>query len=179
LVLALQTAHNLASSPCRMGIAHGKNLLFDRLTGSLRARVRTARPVYNFLLALPSAKPFISRVRVDAEPPAKFSPVRPPPASQAAQTRAVDPSPTSPAMAWIWPPKLPNPCTMMCRSCPRTPVGDVPGLNNKPGHDGKSRCRRKKRPKGITTVVYDARSSFNLASMKSTSFGLVPGPPAK
>jgi FtsZ family, C-terminal domain len=27
--------------------------------------------------------------------------------------------------------------------------------------------------------VYDARSSFSFASMKSTSFGLVPGPPAK
>ena len=24
---------------------------------------------------------------------------------------------------------------MRCRLCPRTPVGDVPGLNNKPGHD--------------------------------------------
>src|SRR5215207_5773278 len=24
---------------------------------------------------------------------------------------------------------------MMCRSCPRTPVGDVSGLYNKPGHD--------------------------------------------
>jgi hypothetical protein len=27
--------------------------------------------------------------------------------------------------------------------------------------------------------AYDARSSFSFASMKSTSFGLVPGPPAK
>ena len=27
---------------------------------------------------------------------------------------------------------------MMCRSCPRTPIGDVPGLYNKPGHDALS-----------------------------------------
>src|SRR2546430_8118082 len=35
-----------------------------------------------------------------------------------------------------WPPESPNPCTMMCRLCPRTPVGDLSGLNNKPGDDG-------------------------------------------
>ncbi|MET4212117.1 hypothetical protein ABIB95_006963, partial [Bradyrhizobium sp. LA2.1] len=37
-----------------------------------------------------------------------------------------------------WPPTLPNPCTMMCRLCPRTPVGHVPGLNIKPGDDSES-----------------------------------------
>ena len=44
-----------------------------------------------------------------------------------------DLSPTPLARAWTWPPILPNPCTMMCRLCPRTPVGHVPGLNTRPG----------------------------------------------
>src|SRR5690349_20135732 len=59
------------------------------------------------------------------------------PASQAAQTPVADPLPTPPAMAWTWPPKLPNPCTMKCRPCPRTQdktVGDVPGLYIQAGH---------------------------------------------
>src|SRR4030095_548953 len=55
----------------------------------------------------------------------------PPPASQVAQPRVADPLPTPPAMAWTWLPTLPNPASMMCRLCLRTPVGDVPGLNRK------------------------------------------------
>src|SRR2546425_34986 len=34
-----------------------------------------------------------------------------------------------------WPPSSRIHAMMMCRSCPRTPVGDVSGLNKKSGHD--------------------------------------------
>jgi hypothetical protein len=34
-------------------------------------------------------------------------------------------------------PQEPNHATMMCQSCPRTPVSDVSGLKNKPGDDEK------------------------------------------
>src|SRR5581483_1135046 len=57
----------------------------------------------------------------------------------ASQTRDADPLPTPRAKAWTWPPPLPNPCTMMCRLCPRTPVGHVPGLNIKPGDDSEEK----------------------------------------
>ena len=75
MALSLQATHNLASSPRRVSIAYCKNTLFNLPICPLRTRMRTPRPVCDLLLGLPSAQPFIARVRVDAEPPAKLPPV--------------------------------------------------------------------------------------------------------
>src|SRR6266540_161736 len=76
-ILTLQAAHDLASYPCRMGVTHCENALLSLPICPLWARMRTPRSVCEFLIGLPSAKPFIARVRVDAEPTAKFTPIRP------------------------------------------------------------------------------------------------------
>jgi hypothetical protein len=138
LIVALQTAHDLASAPRRVRVTNGENALLNLPICLLWARMRTTRMVRKLLAGLPSTKPFIAcyslcrgEYRTAGRAPAGSLP----PASQAAQTRVAVPSPTPRAMAWIWPPILPIPCTMMCRLCLRTPVGDVPGLNIEPGDD--------------------------------------------
>jgi hypothetical protein len=101
-----------------MGVAHRKNALFDRLIRLLRARMRPARSVGDLLFGLPSAQPFITRLRVNTEPPAKLPPVRP--------FLHRKPNKLSPLIhnrhlaPWHgWPPESPNPCTIQC-------VGYVP-----------------------------------------------------
>ncbi len=73
--LAFQAPCNLASSPRRVSIAYRKNAPFKFVVGPLWARMRTARSVPESLICLPSAEPFITRVRVDTEPAAKLPPV--------------------------------------------------------------------------------------------------------
>ena len=72
---AFQAPRNLASSPRRMGIAYRNNAPFKFVGGAPWARMRTARSVPESLICLPSAEPFITRVRVDTEPAAKLPPV--------------------------------------------------------------------------------------------------------
>jgi hypothetical protein len=76
LPFALQAAHNLASPPSRMRVTHRKNAFLKFVIGSMRARMRTTRSVSDALIGLPSAKPFVTRVRVNTEPAAKLPPVR-------------------------------------------------------------------------------------------------------
>src|SRR3984893_996776 len=76
LVLALHTAHDLASSPRRMRVTHRENALLNLPICPLRARMRTARTVRKVLVGLPTAKPFIAGVRMNTEPPAELPSVR-------------------------------------------------------------------------------------------------------
>src|SRR5882672_5866579 len=75
--LAFEAPRNLASSPCRMGVAYGKNPSLDRALRLPRARTRTARLVRKALIDLPSAHPFITGVRMNTEAPAELPPVGP------------------------------------------------------------------------------------------------------
>src|SRR6516164_5950736 len=74
---ALQAAGYLASSPRRMGIAYGQNARFELAISPSRARMWPARSVRNVLIGLPSRKPLVGCIRMNAEPPAKLPPVRP------------------------------------------------------------------------------------------------------
>jgi hypothetical protein len=58
-----------------MGIAHRENALFQPSISPQRARTRAARSVSEFLVGRPSAKPLVSRIRVNTEAPAQFAPV--------------------------------------------------------------------------------------------------------
>src|SRR5258706_397863 len=66
---------------CELPMPDGRHALRECAPQSpicpLWARMRTPRSVCEFLIDLPSAKPFIARIRVDAEPTAKLTPVRP------------------------------------------------------------------------------------------------------
>jgi hypothetical protein len=75
--LAFQAARNLASSPGRMGVAYPNNPPLDRALGLPGARTRTARLVRNVLTGLPTAQPFVPRLRVYTEPAAQLPPVCP------------------------------------------------------------------------------------------------------
>src|SRR5260370_22950071 len=77
LVLAFQTAHDLASSPRRMRVSHGENALLNLTISLLLARLPTTLTVRKVFARLPSVKPFIGGVRVNTEPSTQLPPRRP------------------------------------------------------------------------------------------------------
>ena len=131
---ACETALDLARTPRRMRIAHRHNALFDRLLRSSRARVRTPGAIRKLPIGSPASKPLVPGVRMDPEPAADLPPVRPflhrklNKLTPLVHYRHLPPR-------HGWPPWQPNlHAMMMCRPCPRTPVGYVSGPNTCPGH---------------------------------------------
>src|SRR5262245_21415415 len=130
---AFQATGDLARAPGRMGVAHCKNLCLSRPSPPRRACVGTPRAIGELPIGFPAAQPLVTGVRVDPEPPAQLAPVHP--------LLHCQPNKLTPlihdrhlAPRHGWPPCSRIHAMMMCRPCPRTPVGDVSGLYNCPGH---------------------------------------------
>src|SRR5262245_35234698 len=110
-----------------------RNLCLSRPSRPRRACVGTPRAIGELPIGFPAAQPLVTGVRVDPEPPAQLAPVHP--------LLHCQPNKLTPlihdrhlAPRHGWPPCSRIHAMMICRPCPRTPVGDVSGLYNEPGH---------------------------------------------
>jgi hypothetical protein len=127
--IAFKAARDFARTPGRVRIAHRKDAFLNRGLGPRRVRMRTARPVRQLFTGSPSLDPLVSGIRMNAEPPAQFATVHP---FLHCQSNELAPLFHNRHLVprHGWPPCSRFHAMLMCRSCPRTPVGGVSGLNN-------------------------------------------------
>src|SRR6185312_16709168 len=119
--LAFQASRNLARAPGRMGIANRKDDRFDLCRRPGGARMRTPRAIDQLRpMRTPTIEPFVARVRVYPEPPAKLAAVGAFQQRQAHKLSSlVHLRHLSPGHGR--PPSSQFRATMRCRLCPRTP----------------------------------------------------------
>jgi len=75
--LALKTAHDLARTPGRMGVADHQHLSLDGRRAALRARVRPPRLIGKPFTGDCTRQPLVSSRRMDTKPAEQLTPVRP------------------------------------------------------------------------------------------------------
>ena len=131
--IACKTAHDLARAPGWMGRTHAQHLSLNRHITAPGACMWPARTICEVGIARgKTVKPLVASIRMNPEPPAQLAPVRsflhrePYKLPSLLHNRHLLP--------WHgWPPCSRFHARMMCRPCPRTPVGHVPGLYSKRG----------------------------------------------